>query len=271
MRKRFSELELLLEYIGDYKNGLLIDVGSHQGSFSRAFAQKKWNVIAFEPEDNNRKAFIRNLMEYKKVKVFPFAVSDKEGNANFYKSNEHFGIHALKPFHKTHYYANKVKCIRLDNFLKVNLIKKVHFLKIDIEGADFLALKSFDFTKIKPRLIMVEFMDSRTKHIYGYTYADMINYMDKRGYSSFVSEWDKITEYAIEGQKSNQHSWIRCVKPEEINNSPAWGNLIFVPKNDELKFEKKLHEYIIRINNKSKVNILKNFLKPFSKRLWSKS
>lgn len=253
---RFAEHELLATY--DYTSvpPLLIDVGAHRGRVSLVFARKGWRVIAFEPEPRNRAAFERNLTGFDQVYCSSQAVSDVTGdNVPFYVSDEHNGIHALKAFHRTHRLAFEVETVRLDDALAQLSITSVTLLKVDIEGADFLALRGFDFGKYRPELAIVEFMDDRSRKLFGYTHHDVVAYMAERSYKAFVSEWAPISKYGREGL-GHSHVWLRCA-PYPFDHEPAWGNLIFVPVSDIHKFGAALRRYLVKLTMSQVSNGLK--------------
>jgi FkbM family methyltransferase len=240
--EQFSEHSLILFY--EYLSQCLIDVGAHQGTVSLPFLRKSWQVIAFEPEQHNRQKLLESTKAYQNFTCIPKAVSDVTGEkVLFHVSQEHYGIHSLKPWHETHKPAYKVETTRLDDALNELGINQVTVLKIDIEGADFLALKGFDFGRFKPELVMVEFMDERTLSNFGYSHHDMAAYMRDKGYSTFVSEWAPIKAYGREGVKGEPHQWLQCV-PYPLEHEPAWGNLIFVPHQDIDKFSATLEKYL---------------------------
>lgn len=233
-------------------------MGAHHGGFSRLFAKNGWHIIAFEPEKKNRAAFERNLEGFNNVSCAARAVSDVSGeHVPFYVSDEHYGIHTLKPFHKTHKFAYEVETVRLDDFLRELKVREVTLLKIDVEGADFLALKGFDFERYNPELIMVEFMDDRSLPNFGYNHHDMATYMFDKGYNTFVSEWAPIKEYGREGIRTEPHTWLQCA-PYPLVHEPAWGNLIFVPNYDVDKFSTILHLYLTRLKHMDKIERLKS-------------
>jgi methyltransferase, FkbM family len=241
---QFSELSLLLHYPYAAARPVLVDVGGHQGFFSREFARRGWRVLAFEPEQANRAAFERNLAGYPQVTCLPVAVSATNGErVPFYISSDHHGIHALRPFHETHQLAYEVETITLDEALRQQQIERVTLLKIDIEGADFLALKGFDVAAHRPELVMLEFMDSRSQEHYGYTHHDVVAHMDAHGYQAFVSEWAPIVAYARAGEAVESHTWLRC-QPYPLDHEPAWGNLIFVPRGAVPIFQRTLAAYL---------------------------
>jgi len=223
---------------------LLVDVGAHNGTFSLPFARKGWTVYAFEPERHNYKAYKKNLSGFKEVTCIPKAVSNiSDQHVPFYVSNEHYGIHSLKPFHATHKFAYDVETISLNDAMVMQKVTAVTLLKIDIEGADYLALQGFDIAKYCPELVMIEFMDQRSEQFYGYTHHDVANYMQKRGYVTFVSEWAPFREYARKGVGGDPHIWIQCGR-YPLKHEPCWGNLLFVPDNTAAQFEESLQRFV---------------------------
>jgi FkbM family methyltransferase len=230
---KFSEHALLASYSYRNPHPRLVDVGAHTGGMAREFVRKGWRVVAFEPEHKNRATLIRNLTGFDNVTCISKAVADVTGDiVPFYVSDEHYGIHSLKPFHKTHRPAYEVETITLNDALEELKIRSVTLLRVDTEGADFLALKGFDFLKYNPELVMVEFMDKRSLPHFGYTHHDVAAYMKERGYVTFVSEWEPIREYAREGMTNPPHVWIQCVS-YPLSHEPAWGNLFFVRDEDK--------------------------------------
>lgn len=248
----FSEHELLANYHYRSPQPLLIDVGAHRGGGALRFAKKGWRVIAFEPEPRNRAGFERNLAGFDQVSCIPKAVSDVTGDVvPFYVSDEHYGIHSLKPFHKTHRLAFEVETVCLNDVLAELNVSSATLLKVDIEGADFSALKGFDFSKYRPELVMIEFMDERSSKHFGYTHHDVAAYMAEQGYATFVSEWAPIKEYAREGMAVS-HVWLQCA-PYPLNHEPAWGNLIFVPTADINKFKATLRAYLNKVKIRERI------------------
>lgn len=254
----FSELELLIQFPFQRKlKPTLIDVGAHIGTSSSPFARRGWQVIAFEPEPQNLSQLRQNLGDFENVTIIAQAVSDRDGQeVPFYTSSEHWGIHSLKPFHETHKPQLTVKTARLDTVLNTLKIDDVSLLKIDVEGADFLALQSFDFDRIKPEIVMCEFMDDRSQKNFGYSHHDMAHYMEEQGYCVFVSEWAPIKEYAKQGQATEAHQFLQCI-PYPLNHQPSWGNLLFVRLDRKSDFEIVLNRYIERLTAQTK-NFIQN-------------
>ncbi len=242
---RFSELDLILRYPYSRQSArTLIDVGANVGVFSCALAERDWRVLAFEPEPENFRGLTRNLERFAGAHCVPLAVSDVPGQAvPFYVSSIHSGIHALKPFHPSHAPSVTVETVRLDEFLSGKGIDEVTVLKIDVEGADFPALKSFDFERWRPELVMCEYMDERTLEPWGYDHHDLVRHMARYGYAAFISEWAEIVEYSRRDVRTVPHRFLRCVT-YPLDHSPAWGNLIFVPEGRVDDFARTLESYL---------------------------
>jgi len=240
-----DELGLILKYESKrVGKSTLIDVGAATGDFAVPFAKKGWRIVAFEPEPNNYAILKKNLNKFEDVICIPKAVSDTSGEVPFYVSSRHGGIHSLKPFHPTHRPTARVKVVRLDDALADLRVEQISILKVDIEGADFLALKSFNFYKFRPDVVMCEFMDSRSFKNFGYTHHDVATFMSNHGYVAFVSEWGAMVEYASNDRLIVPPKFL-CCAPYPLDHSPAFGNLIFVPSEHKDDFQRAIFSYFI--------------------------
>jgi len=246
MGVNFSEIELLARLpFDDTADNTFVDVGAHVGGSCLPFAKRGWRVIAFEPEPENRRELTGNLGGFDKCVCVPKAVSDVAGQSvPFYVSKEHWGIHSLKPFHGTHEPAFTVETVRLDEALAELGVREVTVLKIDVEGADLPALRSFDFRRYTPELVICEFMDERSEKHFGYDHHDMAGCLQEHGYAVFVSEWAPIIDYRRKAQPNRHpHRFLRCA-PYPLDHTPAWGNLIGVVSGRKRKFEQTLATYM---------------------------
>lgn len=87
---------------------------------------------------------------------------------------------------RKHVIPEKVKCITFNSLIKKYRLEQVNLLQIDTEGHDFEIIKSIDFKKVRPDIIIVEYM-----HITFYQYFAMItllmdnNYRVNKSHNSF--------------------------------------------------------------------------------------
>lgn len=233
MQSHFDEIKLVNNFIKE-KNGVMFDVGSLDGSSFMPFLLKGWDVFAFEPDKKNYKNISKYLNKWNlKANLLEKAVSDVEETRLFYTSTSSRGIPSLLKFNKNQVASHEVSTIMLRNFVKSNDIKKIDFLKIDAEGYDLMALKGFDFSDFKPRIIMCEFEDRKTE-LLEYSTKDMADFLKDQGYYLLYSIWFPIQEYG------KQHDWKKM--SDDINEIDPndWGNIIgFTNEIDYNEFKEK--------------------------------
>lgn len=119
------------------------DVGAHAGYFTRLYSDLVGStgvVYAFEPDPENFALLKKNTRHLKNVKLFPMAVSDKVGTVNFYETENNTGCHSLIASRSR---SNKiiVNSTTLDALFNSGEIQRLDLIKIDIEGAEPMALK----------------------------------------------------------------------------------------------------------------------------------
>lgn len=125
------------------KGMVVYDIGANIGYYTLIFSDlvgKNGVVYAFEPEPENYRLLVKNIKanSCKNVRAVKKAVSDKSGKVKFFVSEAYKGDHSMsdlgagsKPI--------EVDSITIDNFVRNKA--KPDFVKIDAEGAEFLAVK----------------------------------------------------------------------------------------------------------------------------------
>jgi FkbM family methyltransferase len=212
----FDEIRVINQVIGDTP-GMMLDVGAHQGHSLEPFVSRGWSAHAFEPDPANREILTSRCPS---VVIDPRAVSDVNGeHVPLFTSDVSTGITTLSPFHETHVPTNTVETVRLDTYIEESRIDAVDFLKIDIEGWDLAALRSFPWNTHKPKVILCEFEDNKTLRL-GHDVNDMAQFLKSKGYDVIVSEWEPIVEYGT------QHRWKRLARYPVTLDRNSWGNLI---------------------------------------------
>lgn len=233
-----NESHLIYTFFSKYLRikGVLVDVGAHVGNSLRPFADSGWEVHAFEPEKNNYNELSINYKNYHNVITNQLAVSNETGKQKFYISSKHWGIHSLKPFENLHDKVVDVNVIKLASYIQEKNISNVDFLKIDTEGADYLVLKGFDFDIITPKIVMAEYMDTRSQTNYGYSYSDMAKFFIDIGYDVYMFNWsDVVGGYSIKGIDKSTTNFV------SFNIFPTskklyWGNIVAVEKSISMMF-----------------------------------
>lgn len=175
-------------------SNMVIEVGGHIGYLSTYFSMlvgSKGNVIVFEPGENNLLYLKKNVGELKNVTIVAKAVSDRNGEASFYVEDFSGQNNSLLPTYdglqrntENAYVTGQkkeviVSTVALDNFCFENDIIP-DFIKIDIEGAELIALQGMRrvLLEIIP-ILMIEVTENfadviRVIHSYDYlTYSDL--------------------------------------------------------------------------------------------------
>jgi FkbM family methyltransferase len=130
------------------------DIGAHFGYHSLALAALGGEVVAFEPNQYNAERLQANLERNPKlakhVRHLPLAVSDRDGEVTFVESGDLKGkssgshlAEATPPLEGKHYQdftRRKVRAVRMDSLIAEGE-KAPDVVKIDIEGAEYLALQ----------------------------------------------------------------------------------------------------------------------------------
>jgi FkbM family methyltransferase len=148
--------------------GTFVDVGANDGkigSMTYDLEKNGWDGILIEPNPT----LVENLKKVRTSPVFPYAISSTEGSLPFYIVEGPNNLHGLSRFNYTKEFEDHVKNCggsvkeTIVHVKKISSImeetknlRKVDFLKIDVEGHELEVLKSFDFDKFHPRLIVTE-------------------------------------------------------------------------------------------------------------------
>lgn len=214
-----AEIIASLADIGPQSHAVLVDVGAHHGTVTALFLDKGWSVVAYEPDPSNRMQFQSCINAHPRVQLSASAVSDKPAkSASLFTSTVSTGISTLAAFHQSHKPSAVVDVVTLEEDLRARSVRQVDFLKVDIEGFDFFALKGFDWT-YNPRFVLYEFEDRKTVPL-GYSLADSSAYVAERGYRLVYSVWEPIVEYGT------RHRWRGLFSTPPPDVASCWGNVM---------------------------------------------
>ena len=253
-----NEINVIYKIINDHyvniskKDKYIFDIGSFSGHSIKKFADDGWLINAFEPSEKNWHMNEKTLGKYKNVKRFKLAISNQNlKESNFYESDESKGISSLIKFTNGHVKTKyNVEVRTLEKHCELHNIENIFFLKIDAEGHDLNILKGNNWKKINPEIILCEYEDNKTK-LLNYNTQDLISYLAKNGYSTYISEWYPIKRYGI------QHSWKSINKSPYLPQENSWGNILAF-KDNKISQEIIYKYFLEEINsNKNRKNILK--------------
>ena len=176
-----SIIELIAKNINQ-KNSIFIDIGCNYGAYSIPLSKIKniADIYCFDTSKKSLDRLIENieLNKIKKIKYFNLGIGEKnktvffDDNIKNYKNSGSFEIN-----HNQIGYKMKVNSI--DNLIEKRIInpKKNIYIKIDVEGYDFFALKGLVKTIRKYNVFIVfEFSKKILEH-HKNLETDMFNFI----------------------------------------------------------------------------------------------
>lgn len=188
------------------KHHVAIEIGAHIGTFSILLASKitRGKIYAIEASYESYQFLKRNveLNSLTNVNVFHLAVSDRQGTAKLYWSNDgNWGHSIVKPFSAT---REIVPTDTLENFMSNNHIKICHFLKLNCEGAEFQIILRTPFEVLRRiKFMMILYHADLEK---GYDVASLPEYLHRAGFLTLITN------------KSKDRGWIFAVRKNIINH-----------------------------------------------------
>lgn len=231
-KENYSEknIEPELIWVNGYlsQDAVLLDIGANVGSYlfqwEKKFSPKQ--IIAFEPNaqlNHRLKSIFPNLQ------IESFALSDKNETAIFkvpvIKGKAYHSRGTLlvdyKESEEEKQISQKVKVIKLDDWAVTNQLKKVDFIKIDVEGNEMKTLRGGEKTirKLMP-VLMVEMEQRHHAEPLLNLITEIENWNYKAHYLNRETfDLELLTEKIISGQ-----SFEVTDKKRYINN------IIFVPQ-----------------------------------------
>lgn len=190
----------------------ILDIGSNIGWYSVDIAShfKNAKVYAFEPVTHTYDYLVKNIKLNKLKNVFPYnlGLSDENGETVFYfnsKSTQSSSMRDLQYVENS--VSEKVVCMlkKMDEFCNEKDIKKIDFIKCDVEGAELLVYKGGSEIISRSRPLIVSEMLRKWSAKFGYHPNDIIlffksmNYrciaLGKHGVRYYI---DMVTEDTVE-------------------------------------------------------------------------
>jgi len=198
--------DLIIKPFLNKDNGFYIDIGAHHPflySNTYFFYKKNWRGInidampgsmklfnKFRPKDINLEKAISFSKEKKKYFIFnePALNTFSEEVAKERNGKKNYKIVKIVEIETA-----TLKEI-LDTYLPLNT--EIDFMNIDVEGYDFEVLKSNDWDKYKPKIILIEIGNNNLEEILN---NPIVLYLKEKGYilfaKTFITAFFKLKEF----------------------------------------------------------------------------
>lgn len=187
----FEECELNVVIANLTEQSVFFDIGANVGLYSLSVAHQfdDIEIHAFEPVPDTVFEFKKNLAQNRlenKIILNQLAVADKNGLVCI--TSDHHASNYLTEAGSTQC-TLEVECITIDTYVERYSIKKIGFIKIDVEGKELSVLKGAkDALKtFKPKLLveLIEkdsnFWDRKCDN-----YEEVIAFLSKLGYKYYI-------------------------------------------------------------------------------------
>ncbi|MFL5810839.1 MAG: FkbM family methyltransferase, partial [Flavisolibacter sp.] len=172
------------------KNSIILDIGANIGYYSLVAAGKAVNghVYAFEPSSESYDQLQRNIAVNKLANITAFkraVFNSSEERTLFISEKTNIGMGGLSTPVNFSGETEQVETIQIDQWIEMQKINKIDFIKIDIEGAEYDALKGMRklLEKYRPT-IFVEIFDPLLLR-FGHNHLDVYQLLNDLDYQAF--------------------------------------------------------------------------------------
>lgn len=178
----------VLEEMPDYRPGeghIIVDIGAHIGPYALLAAGQigSGTVHAIEASQETYNLLRINVALNQCANVQPhhLAISDKNGTGLLYHDRENWGHSTVKQRANS---TEMVATMTLSTFLQTQNIAHCHFMKLNVEGAEFPILLSTPAPVLQKieRILVYYHCDLWKKH----TEVDLVTHLELAGFQCLV-------------------------------------------------------------------------------------
>lgn len=215
----FSEIQKLLQQTT--QDDVIYFIGTHVGTLLVPIAKKVKTVVGFEANEDTFWFIKANLCLNKisNATIFNKAVGDGAKKVTFYKNTVNTGGSKIKPIKDSilYNYDNpkqvEVDMVALDPFIAEQSLTPPSGIIMDIEGAEYFALKGMQATLAKVRFLYVEFVPHHLQNVSNTSVEKFIKTMTPH-FSKAIFLKDN-TQFDI---SSSEKELVKHLKTLEKNN-----------------------------------------------------
>lgn len=172
-----TEIEKLLE-----PSSVVYVVGTHIGLLLVPVAKKAKTVIGYEANPQTYELLQMNiaLNNLDNTRTYNYAAGDKEGEVEFYLNHVNSGGSKIKPKKDQFMYRfDKPKTVKvqmkpIDNHFVAEQIPRADIIIMDIEGAEYYALKGMQNTLSQSKALYIEFIPHHLQNVADVSSAEFL-------------------------------------------------------------------------------------------------
>ena len=181
----------------------VLDIGANVGIYSELFARvvgPTGRVMAFEPVPATFAQLQKRVAGLPQITIHQLAVSDQPGDVMLTLPGEDSGQASLKPHHQASWsepsniQQHHARAITLDSWSKEAGWPKIDFIKMDIEGAELLALRGASQLILRDQPILFFEVWPDWLVDFGFQPKDIADWLCAHNYDTFAVVKDKTTK-----------------------------------------------------------------------------
>ncbi len=133
-------------------NDVVFDIGANIGVFTKLFSQlsgKNGVIHSFEPVPETFQSLIKLLAKSKNIRANNLAVGDIDGLMEISYDPRNSEKASLIEVQNNRSFVRTVKVLALDTYVQDAKLKRLDFIKCDVEGFELKALKGMQNTLLK--------------------------------------------------------------------------------------------------------------------------
>jgi FkbM family methyltransferase len=203
------ELRMIRRFLK--KDSVVLDIGANVGWYTLNLAKSvlQGRIIAFEPIPKTYGYLVKNiaLNGLANIKTHNIGLAKKAGYFDFYYNRKYPGATSLADImNEPGVVLARCRVEKLDNFLKKSKIKRVDFIKCDVEGAEkFVIEGGLETIKENKPIIFMELLRKWSAK-FNYHPNSIISMLREIGYGCFVihkTRLKRIQEITETTQQTN--------------------------------------------------------------------
>lgn len=148
-----GELHFIADVSRQYPTPIVFfDIGANVGEYTATLATKRNNdgdsYHLFEPQKSCFEVLQNKFTDHTNIELNNIGLSDMKNQSTIYKDAEKSGLTSLYKRNLDYYNVKmdveeKISLDTAENYIKTNNIKKIHLIKIDVEGNEIKTLTGF--------------------------------------------------------------------------------------------------------------------------------
>ena len=150
---------LVRHFDGLNKTPIIFDIGANVGDWSFHLLELNTKIMlhCFEPSKETFNLLSEKLQPFKNVVINNFGFSSESQVVDFYENDASDVTSLYKRFNAQNSRKMEVNLLKGDDYINSKNIKRIDFLKIDIEGMEYEALLGFLLNIQNKKIQMIQF------------------------------------------------------------------------------------------------------------------